>query len=141
MLRTVLLAGCLLHSMTFAVADEKSDNALKEFQGRWKAAKVVVDGQQASGQIAMKLVFTCQGNQWIPDDNPRDIATVQLDPEKKPAWIDVTDGARQTTLGLYELSGDTLKLCFGVPGSERPRELASRRGGGHFYLEMKRVPK
>ena len=43
--------------------------------------------------------------------------TYQLEANRKPKWIDLRDGAA-TNLGIYELEGDSLKICFaeGRPG-------------------------
>lgn len=59
--------------------------------------------------------------------------TFKLDPTAKVKTIDLTmtepaapggKGQVQTVLGVYELDGDTLKLCFGEgPNQPRPEEL------------------
>jgi uncharacterized protein (TIGR03067 family) len=55
-----------------------------------------------------------------------------LDARKSPAHIDLvyTDGSDKgkSVKGLYELKGDSLKLCVAQPGEERPKALATKPG-------------
>ena len=46
----------------------------------------------------------------------------KLDATKKPKWIDLTEGDK-TTLGIYELEGENLKICF-PEGGKRERSTA-----------------
>lgn len=57
-------------------------------------------------------------------------ARYAVDRTKKPMTMDyfLAGGARQ--LGIYELDGKTLKVCFAKAGKERPREFVSVRGDG-----------
>ncbi|HYH68471.1 MAG TPA: TIGR03067 domain-containing protein, partial [Urbifossiella sp.] len=68
-----------------------------------------------------------------------------LDPTKSPKTIDIVTlgGARKTALGLYQLDGDTLKLCLSLDPakvSERPKEFGSREGEGRVVVTLQRVP-
>jgi uncharacterized protein (TIGR03067 family) len=69
--------------------------------------------------------------------------TIKLDSAKKPKSIDLTltqgVGKGKVGLGIYELDGDTLKLCF--PQDEnaaRPTEFKSTDGSRHGLLTMRR---
>ena len=59
-------------------------------------------------------------------------AKFTLDPSRKPKTIDYqmidgpTKGKKQ--LGIYEVTGDTARFCFGLPGAERPPDFASQSG-------------
>jgi hypothetical protein len=61
--------------------------------------------------------------------NPKEIAwTIEAGPLKG-----------QTGLGIYELDGDTYKVCYAVPGKPRPREFASRPDTGISLEVYKRT--
>ena len=47
-------------------------------------------------------------------------------------------GKGKTMLGIYELTGDTYKVCFALPGGERPKEFASKPGSKTMLIVMKR---
>ena len=50
-----------------------------------------------------------------------------IDAKKKPAEIDVKhDGTDETLPGIYEIDGDSLKLCFTRPDKPRPTTISSQ---------------
>jgi hypothetical protein len=58
-------------------------------------------------------------------------ATIKLDETKKPKEIDMTiteGGQTEVHLGIYQLDGDTWKVCKSHPPQERPTELATTEG-------------
>src|SRR5205085_1544002 len=66
-------------------------------------------------------------------------ATYKHDAGKKPKTIDLTpkEGGRMME-GIYELSGDTLKFCFGDPG-KRPTDFKSDAGSENMLMELQRL--
>lgn len=69
----------------------------------------------------------------------------KLDPTKKPKTIDMTFPAAldakedQKVLGIYELEGDTLRLCYGPDRGKRPTELNSKAGSKRSVIVFKRT--
>ncbi len=102
---------------------------------------MVVKGETVPREKAVNHSFTFKGSAIIPSDNPKDVATVKIDPAHKPTQIDITDGSKETSLGIYELSGNTLKLCVADPGEKRPTEFASPKNSKVYYLVLKRERK
>ncbi len=141
MIRNIALVGIVTLSAASVLADEKANKALKALQGEWKVEKMVASGEQVPAEKATKLILTFKDSQLIPNDMPKDVATVKLDPDRKPAWFDLTDLSKETMLGIYELTGDTLKICLADPGGDRPKEFASPKGGKTAYMVLKRVSK
>ncbi len=73
-------------------------------------------------------------------------ARYTIDPAKKPHTIDLalTEGPfkGRTQIGIYDISGDTLKFCFAPPDSkDRPTEFATKEGTGRSISIWKRVKK
>jgi uncharacterized protein (TIGR03067 family) len=68
--------------------------------------------------------------------------TFVLDPGKKPKTIDIkfTEGPEKgnTSLGIYELDGDTLKICLTITAKDRPTEFAAKAKSGHGFEVLKR---
>lgn len=141
MFRVLAFVALVGLTATSVPADEKADKALKALQGEWKLEKIVDDGESLPLEKTPKPTFTFKDSQLIPGDDPKDVATVKLDPDHKPAWLDVTDRSKKTTRGIYELTGDTLKICFAHEGADRPKEFASAKGSKTTYFVLKRASK
>jgi uncharacterized protein (TIGR03067 family) len=56
--------------------------------------------------------------------------TSRIDPAKRPKAIDLTptegEHKGQTARGIYEVEGDTLKICFAEPDKPRPTEFTGK---------------
>jgi uncharacterized protein (TIGR03067 family) len=66
-----------------------------------------------------------------------------LDPTKTPKAIDfeITSGTYKGVvyLGIYELDGDTLRICFAMPDRPvRPTEFTAGKGSVRALSELKR---
>ena len=72
-------------------------------------------------------------------------ATQKLDPSRSPKALDVTvaEGPNKgaVMLGIYEINGDTLKVCFDAQGKKRPTEFTSPPGSDYFVNVHKRAKK
>ena len=64
--------------------------------------------------------------------------TAKLDSSKKPKHIDL-DVAGRMLKGIYEIDGDTLKMCYKLVGNDRPTELDSTPESGIVLVTHKRA--
>jgi uncharacterized protein (TIGR03067 family) len=65
----------------------------------------------------------------------------KIDPSKKPKHSDATFTEGELTaktLGIYEVDGDNMKICYGLPGKDRPTEFSSKPGSGQVLIVYKR---
>ena len=118
--------------------DDAAKKELDKLQGKWKAEKFVVMGEEVPAAALAMMSLTCKGSELIPSDNPDDPATIKLDPAAKPKTIDLTEKSKKVSLGIYELDGDNLKLCFAEPGTDRPKTFESPKGSKIAYVVLKR---
>src|SRR5947208_3664248 len=115
MKRTLLLAvaaGLLI------AADAKDDakEDLKKFQGSWSTT-AEENGEKMPGTATVII----KGDKYTVkvEDKTVDSGTFKLGTEKKVKTIDSTadvgPGKGKTMLGIYEIDGDTVKICFAKP--------------------------
>jgi uncharacterized protein (TIGR03067 family) len=139
----------LLLVLAFAAgAKEPSEDAaakdLKGMQGDWVVASMEVDGMKVPDEDAMALFRSVKGDRYSVSRYRKVVGkgTIRLDAKKKPKAIDAmpagASGEGKSLLGIYELDGDKLKLCFARPGSPRPTEFVSKEDSGHTLTVWQR---
>jgi uncharacterized protein (TIGR03067 family) len=144
----IVLAVALLMA-----ADTPKDNAVKKeadmLQGTWRVASAERDGMAAPDDEIKKITVTIKGDKLTARrtenaDKPEEKVyemSFTLDPNQKPKWIDVTymDGERkgESSQGIYELNGDTLKICVSR-GNTRPTEFETKADSQRHLMVLKR---
>ena len=121
----------------------------KQLAGAWKLVSVTRDGHPVLRKTLKKhrAVAIFRGKRmlgWM-DNRVYNDATFKVDPSKNPKTIDMTDrrgkdkGKKQR--GIYEISGNTLKICHTepAPGRERPTEFSAKEGSGQTLEVYKRI--
>jgi uncharacterized protein (TIGR03067 family) len=151
-----IVPGILLCALTLAVpgwiiarADDKADieKEIKKFQGTWTFASVESGGKEEPAADYKGMTVTFAGDKFtVKKGNELILAgTQKLDPSQSPKAIDVTvtEGLNKGSvmLGIYEIRGDTLKVCFDPEGKKRPTEFKSTPGSQTFVNVHKRVKK
>jgi uncharacterized protein (TIGR03067 family) len=122
------------------------DKELKKFQGTWTFASVEVGGKEAPAAEFKDMTVTFEGDKYTVKKGADviQVGTQKLDPSKSPKALDVTvaEGLNKgaVMLGIYEISGDTLKVCFDPEGKKRPTEFTSA-SGSQIFVVHKRVKK
>jgi uncharacterized protein (TIGR03067 family) len=118
-------------------AEEKNGQQL---QGSWKvvvaeaADKGVIVGDVLTFADDNRLNFEKVRDQVVKKDS----ATFSVDATKKPKAIDLHPD-KKPVLGIYELNGDRLKMCFSRPGKPRPTKFDSPGVDSIFlFLELER---
>jgi uncharacterized protein (TIGR03067 family) len=137
-----LIAGLLI------AADAKEDEAKKDMekmQGTWLLVSGERDGKKFTDEEIKQAKLIVKGDTWrIPKS---EVGTAQegtftLDPTKTPKWTDSMNGTGpdkgKTWKGIYELEGDTQKVCLAPPGKDRPKEFATKAGSGYILQVWKR---
>lgn len=128
-------------------ADEKKplEGDLKKIQGTWKFVAHELGGQPAPAEQIAKMEITFTGDKFkvLADGKMVQEGTQKLDGNKKPGQIEskVTGGEQKgsTLLGIYELDGDTIKVCFDLTGKARPTSFKAKEG--QFSATLKREKK
>ena len=133
---------------TGARAGDKAEVAKerKKFQGTWTFESVEAGGKEVPAAAFKGITVTFEGDKYTvkKGDEVIQAATQKLDPSKSPKALDVTvaEGPNKgaVMLGIYEISGDTLKVCFDPEGKKRPTQFKGASGAQTFVVH-KRVKK
>src|SRR5262245_6850514 len=129
------------------LADEKADlkKEVRKFQGTWTIESSETGGKKLPAGDLKGLIVTFVGDKHTVKngDEVVQVGTQKLDPSRSPKAIDVTmtEGPNKgaVMLGIYEIDGDTLKVCFDPKGKKRPTEFKSAPGSENFVNVHKRV--
>jgi uncharacterized protein (TIGR03067 family) len=137
---------------TVLSANDAKDEAIKKerkkYEGTWQVVSLEVNGKKVGEQDAQKItVINKPDGKWTIKAEGKVVArgTSVIDPTKKPKAVDltVTEGndKGKTTLGIYEFSDDTRKVCLAPAGKERPTDFAAPSGSGRILAVLKRLKK
>lgn len=144
----IISSAILLGAVGLNMANDESpansesiERELAKFQGFWKVEQAFRAGEPAPAERRERMSLTFKGNQVIKDEDQDDPGTVKLDPKQSPAHFDLIDKSGAASLGIYQIEGDTLKLCVTVPGEERPKTFESTPETRAFYFVLKRTSK
>jgi uncharacterized protein (TIGR03067 family) len=135
-------AGILGLSNLLLAQPAKSDDKAK-LQGVWKVTGLETQGEKAPAEAASGVRFVFDGDKLHihHGDEERKAAEVKLNPSVNPKSIDLIDAEEKKTVpGIYELDGDTLRLCLGEAGDEksRPANFVTRAGVQQSLFVLKR---
>jgi uncharacterized protein (TIGR03067 family) len=141
--RMLLAVGLLMAAA--ARQARATDKDVDGIQGAWVPLSIQIDGRQLDKDELGEIKMRIKGNRYTVTNGTQvaDQGSFKLDATRKPRAIDTMPGQGpdkgKTMPGIYELSGDTLKICVAVPGKERPGEFASKAGSDQVLYVLKRV--
>jgi RNA polymerase sigma factor (sigma-70 family) len=156
-LAVLLLSGVAALSsgrLAFGQKDEKADPAkrpaakaddrpkkvegdLEKLQGTWRELVFEQDGLRVDEEMLKKVRVVVAGN-TIQFGDPRKQFRFKLDPSKRPKEIQFSkdDEAYQ---GIYDLTGDDLKLCYVTDREPKlPTEFTVPQGSERRLIILKR---
>ncbi len=141
--------GLIISGGTGTRAGDKADvqKELKKFHGVWTFESIEAGGKKPPADTLKGLTVTFAGDKYTvkKGDEVIQVGRQKLDPSKSPKAIDVMviEGLNKgaVMLGIYEIDGDTLKVCFDEEGKKRPTEFKSAPGSQTFVNVHKRAKK
>ena len=113
--------------------DEQSKKDRAALQGEWEIVSAESNGEPPPPGLLDGAKFAFSG------DNATLLGkegTFELDATKSPRQIDFIRG-KIRQVGIYELDGDSLKLCVG-PADDRPKEFKTKPRTDHSLFVLKR---
>ena len=89
------------------------------------------------------LVVKITGDRYeVRTKDGMDAGSLKLDETQKPKTMDATKteglDAGKLIKAIYEIAGDTMRVCYAFDGGERPTELATKDGSAWVLITYKR---
>jgi uncharacterized protein (TIGR03067 family) len=128
-------------SLSARAAESKGD--AKALEGTWLPTMAELAGEKFPDEGLKSITLTLSGSSYtVMVGKATDKGTVKLDPGKKPKTLDITgtEGPNKgkTFLAIYELKGDTLRVCYDLSGKARPEEFKTKADTQLFLVTYKR---
>ena len=137
-----LLFAVFLRAAGASSQDTATDS--KAIEGKWMVLAAELSGAAlpVAATKTMRLDLTAEKYSFT-EGTIIDQGTIKIDATKKPKTIDIvgTDGPNKgkTYLAIYELKGDTMRLCYDLTGKARPSEFATKKGALLFLVTYQRM--
>ena len=136
----LLLLGCILAACRVAVIAGSSDDTEK-WQGIWRMVTTTYDGEPQTADM-----------EWIVDGDHYTIRlngqshvdpyTIKLDSSQKHIDVfhhETPPGTYGGSLkGIYDISGDSLTVCFDLTGQRYPESFNANRGSRQVLYKFRR---
>jgi uncharacterized protein (TIGR03067 family) len=123
-----------------ASADEKKPATAAALKGKWEVTAAKFNGADSESLTGRFLVFDQGEFTTYQGDTKGRTVRFTVDPKADPKKIDLTAGSEdKKAAGIYAVTKDELKLCYGEPGADRPGKFESAAGSRVFLLILKRV--
>jgi uncharacterized protein (TIGR03067 family) len=127
--------------MLFACA-VRADDA-KTFDGTWTPVEAMNAGEKEDEDYLKSITLKIDGPGYVVSvRDMKETGKFTFDDKKKPKTMDITpaDGPNKekVILAIYEVSGDTLKVCYDVSSKSRPSDFSSTKENKYFVVTYKR---
>ena len=140
MIRRACVVTLLALPMTFGMA--RADD-VKDLEGTWIPSDATNAGEKMAEDFIKSVTLKLNGTKYDATIGEiKETGKFTLDSKKKPKTMDITptDGPNKDKLmlAIYELDGDTLKVCYTFDGKTRPTEFKSTPENKWFLVTYKR---
>lgn len=132
-----------LRIKTGLAGKEASADPLAPLQGTWEIASAEKDGSTVPQDdvTGMTVVISGSGYRLINKDNVSK-GTFSLDASKDPKQMDVhhqsENGDDHAMPAIYEVTSDTLRVCYNPEGGSRPTSFSTKPDSGFLSVVYKR---
>jgi len=118
-------------------ASPKSD--LDLLQGDWAPVEMVANGEKVSDDDLANIKLKIKGNEYFLETKDRPSqGSFRITERGNPKSMDATTQGGDELAAIYEISGDTFKVCYAVNGAGRPTAFKSSEGSEHVLAIYQR---
>ena len=142
MAKLVLLFGLVLTTLMSVPAGEPPAEA-RLLEGKWRPAAAELAGRPMDAALLKTISLKLERGKYevFVGEHP-DRGTYSIDPTTHPKAMTIvgTNGPNQgkTFPAIYELKGDTLRICYDLSGAKRPTEFKTVPGTLLYLVNYQR---
>jgi uncharacterized protein (TIGR03067 family) len=141
-MKSVLHACLAVSTSLMAFAAGPSDDA-KAVQGNWTPVTAELAGQPVPDAVLKVISLRLENGKYevfVGQAPDRGNYALDLAAEPKGMTVVGTEGPNngKTFPAIYELKGDTLRICYDLSGGSRPKEFKSVAGTQLYLVTYKR---
>jgi len=123
-----------------AAKEEKPGSELERVQGTWQAESLVRDGEAVSKSDLAGLRVRIEGNRFfITGDENASEGTFELVEGPAPKAMNVTTAGGDLARAIYEVTENTLKVCYAADGGSRPTDFKSEAYSGRVLAVYRKA--
>lgn len=136
--------------LSLLAADDVNDADkpdLAALQGEWKLVSGIADGIDMPGGMIEGMKRVCKDDITTVTMNNALLlsARIKINSTTTPKMIDYEvlrgPNADKTQLGIYEITGQTIRFCFAAPGDSRPKDFNAELGSRRTCTTWKKAEK
>jgi uncharacterized protein (TIGR03067 family) len=113
-------------------------------EGQWSCVSAIVNGKPLSDSKVSRLRLTLTRERYKTEESSEVLfdSTYSIDRTTTPKQITMigTEGdlAGKEAQGIYAIDGETLRICYTMPGHARPKAFESNPGSKAYLIVWKR---
>ena len=144
---TVTFIALMMASVACAADDAKVGDAksadAKAVQGMWTPAKAELGGAPMPDAVLKTISLKLDNGKYeafVGDEPDRGTYTLDSTADPKGMSITGTEGPNngKTFPAIYEIKGDTLRICYDLSGAKRPTEFKTDPGTKLYLVTYSR---
>ena len=146
-MKTLMAIVAMLVAIAGAAENENRANVTARMTGTWSCVNATINGKPLSATAVKKLHLTITDTRYKTERTDEVLfdSTYRLDTTKTPVHINMigTEGdlIGKEAQGIIAVEGDTLKICYTMPGKPRPITFASATNSEAYLILWKREKK
>lgn len=138
----IRLVAAVAIVLSFAVAGGPVSAQSSPIEGTWLPVNAELAGKPFPDEVLKTIKLVVKGDKFLVTvgDSP-DSGQLKIDNTAKPKTIDIvgTDGPNKgkTFLAIFERDGDTMRMCYDLGGTARPKEFKTMENTQLFLVTYK----
>jgi len=111
-------------------------------QGDWVPTEFVINGSGLDADALASIKLNVKGNGYsVESSNGPGTGTFKLNTTSNPKTMDVTTSEGEELKAIYEVSADTMKVCYAINGASRPTAFKSAESSDTIFAIYKHKAK